>query len=431
MIEVTCTTSQLKAPTPFNLGDLQREAYRVFKFSPSYTLTLAEKLYLNGLISYPRTSSQKLSPSIDYKKIILSISELSLSLPYDDSDNKKYNGSVCHSIYKSLAVSLLSERSLSPNQGSKTDPAHPAIYPTGERPKVRLEKADFKIFDLIIKRFFATFGKPALSRLITATIQVKNDYLFRADSKKTIDEGWLPYYRPYNSLTNTGSEKELLNLRNSDSLQNISITIAEKFSQPPPRFNQATLLEQMEKDNIGTKATRSDVISTLFKRNYISNINAPRLEKTTEQPRQTGALGIVATELGLEIIQSMRSYVPEIISSDLTRFTEAQLYQIESGTMRSANVLKSAIDRLNEALVYLKKKEKEIGDRLTEAITMTRLQQQQRQHRQTTLGACPVCRDGLLRIIRSSRTKKRFIGCSNYTSGKCKAAAACRRLDHY
>ena len=291
--------------------------------------------------------------------------------------------------------------------------------------EVTCTTSQLKIFDLIIKRFFATFGKPALSRLITATIQVKNDYLFRADSKRTIDEGWLPYYRPYNSLTNTGSEKELLNLRNSDSLQNISITIAEKFSQPPPRFNQATLLEQMEKDNIGTKATRSDVINTLFKRNYISNINAPRLEKKTDQqPRQTGALGIVATELGLEIIQSMRSYVPEIISSDLTRFTEAQLYRIESGTMRSATVLKSAIDRLSEALVYLKKKEKEIGHHLTEAITMTRPQQQQRQHQQTTLGACPVCRDGLLRIIRSSRTKKRFIGCSNYTSGKCKAAAA-------
>jgi len=414
VIEVTCTTNQLKAPAPFNLGDLQREAYRVFKFSPSYTMTLAEKLYLNGLISYPRTSSQKLSPSMDYKKIISSISEL--------SDNKKCKGGVGHSIYKSLAGSLLSERSLSPNQGSKTDPAHPAIYPTGERPKERLEADDFKIFDLIIKRFFATFGKPALSRLVTATIQVRNGYLFRADSKKMIDEGWLPYYRPYNSLTNTGTEKELLNLRNGDNLQNISITIAEKFSQPPSRFNQATLLEQMEKDNIGTKATRSDVMSTLFKRNYITNINAPRLEKITdEQPRQTGALGIQATEIGFEIIKSMRNYVPEIISSDLTRFTEAQLHQIESGTMKSATVLESAIKRLNEALVSLKKKENEIGHHLTEAITMTGLRQRQRQ--QTTVGICPVCTDGLLKIIRSGRTKKRFVGCSNYNSGKCKAAA--------
>ena len=422
VIEVTSTTSQLKAPTPFNLGDLQREAYRVFKFSPSNTLTVAEKLYLNGLISYPRTSSQKLSPLMDYKKIISSISEFSLSLSYDNSIKKKYNGDRGHSIYKNLGLSLLSERFLSPNQGSKTDPAHPAIYPTGERPKAKFEAADFKIFDLIIKRFFASFGKPAVSRLITATIQVKNDYLFRADSKRIIDEGWLPYYRPYISLTNSTGEKELLNLRNGDNLQNISITIVEKFGQPPSRFNQATLLEQMEKDNIGTKATRADIISTLFKRNYITNTSAPRVEKITDQkPRQTRALGIQATEIGFQIIQSMRKYVPEIISSDLTRFTEAQLYQIESGTMKSATVLESAIKRLNKVLVSLKKKENEIGHHLTEAITMTGLRQRQRQ--QTTVGICPVCTDGLLKIIRSSRTKKRFVGCSNYNSGKCKAAA--------
>jgi DNA topoisomerase I len=422
VIEVTCTTSQLKAPYPFNLGDLQREAYRVFKFSPGYTLTIAEKLYLNGLISYPRTSSQKLAPSIDYKKIIKSISEFSLSVPFDDN-SKKYNSDACHSIYKSLGASLLSERSLSPNQGSKTDPAHPAIYPTGERPKEKLEAADFKVFDLIVKRFFATFGKPALSRLMTITIQVKKDYLFRAESRKTVNEGWLPYYRPYISLTKTASEKELPNLQNGDILQNISITIVEKFSQPPSRFNQATLLEQMEKDNIGTKATRSDVISTLFKRNYISNISTPRLgEIMNQQSTQTGVSGIQATEIGFEIIQSMRNYLPEIISSDLTRSTEAQLNQVESGTMRSANVVESAIERLNEALITLKKKENEIGHHLTEAMKMTGLREQQ-QRQQMTLGACPVCTDGILKILRSSKTKKRFVGCSNYISGKCKAAA--------
>jgi DNA topoisomerase-1 len=104
-------------------------------------------------------------------------------------------------------------------------------------------------------------------------------------------------------------------------------------------------------------------------------------------------------------------------------FTEAQLYQIESGTMKSATVVESAIKRLNKALVSLKKKENEIGHHLTEAITMTGLRQRKRQRQQTTVGICPVCTDGLLKIIRSGRTKKRFVGCSNYNSGKCKAAA--------
>src|ERR671929_1224418 len=154
-----------RAPNPFNLGDLQKEAYRVFRFSPSYTLSIAEKLYLVALISYPRTSSQKLPISIDYKKIISDLSRI-------------------NSNYTNLAKTLLGIDHLAPNEGSKTDPAHPAIYPTGMKPKGKLQGIEAKIFDLIIKRFFASFGKPAVSRLITATIQVKNDYLFRAGSKR-------------------------------------------------------------------------------------------------------------------------------------------------------------------------------------------------------------------------------------------------------
>src|SRR5205085_2972890 len=79
----------VKAPNPFNLGDLQKEAYRVFKFSPSKTLTIAEKLYINALVSYPRTSSQKLPPLINYKKIILGLSRIGYS---GVGDGKKRSG---------------------------------------------------------------------------------------------------------------------------------------------------------------------------------------------------------------------------------------------------------------------------------------------------------------------------------------------------
>jgi DNA topoisomerase I len=417
VIDVTSMTTPFKPPTPFNLGDLQREAYKAFKFSPRYTLTIAEKLYLNALISYPRTSSQKLPRSMDYKKTIKDLSELSLPVPFDNNDKNVIK--VNQNIYKNLASSLLCETSLSPNEGSKTDPAHPAIYPTGEKPKGGLETADLRLFDLIIKRFFATFGKSALIRLTTVTIQVNGDYLFKANSRKTVYEGWLPYYRPYFRATNTDSKKEIMDLHIGDALDNINMKTIESFSQPPPRFNQATLLEQMEKDNIGTKATRSDIISTLFKRNYISNTTAPQLEKVNAQQRRSVSVGIEATDIGFEIIQSMRKYVPEIVSKDLTRSTEAQLDQIESGKMKSTTVLHNATEKLNETLLSFKKKEIDIGHQITDAITITRMRQQQ----QTTLGSCPLCIVGHLKIIRSSKTKKRFVGCSNYASGKCKATA--------
>src|ERR671929_80588 len=105
-------------PHPFNIGDLQKEAFIEFKFTPTYTLTLAEKLYLNALISYPRTSSQKLPPTIGYGKIISRLSKI---------------GS-----YSQLTLMLLSKKRLVPNQGRMTDPAHPAIYPTGVAPQHKL-----------------------------------------------------------------------------------------------------------------------------------------------------------------------------------------------------------------------------------------------------------------------------------------------------
>src|SRR6185312_16803678 len=79
----------LRPPHPFNLGDLQHEAYRVFKFPPRYTLALAEKLYLTALISYPKTSSQKLPPSINYKKIITNLADINSSLQYKNISAKR------------------------------------------------------------------------------------------------------------------------------------------------------------------------------------------------------------------------------------------------------------------------------------------------------------------------------------------------------
>jgi DNA topoisomerase-1 len=415
LIEIKSQKILLKAPAPFNLGDLQMEAYRVFKFSPSYTLTIAEKLYISALISYPRTSSQKIPPSINYKKIILGLSNISLFVPYDISAKK--SSEVNQNVYKNLALLLLSETRLSPNEGSKTDPAHPAIYPTGEKPKGKLDLAELKLFDLIIKRFFATFGKPAISQLTTITIQVKDDHLFTADSRKNLYEGWMYYYKPYSNRMNMNSESQLPELYKDDILKNINITTYEKFSQPPPRFNQATLLKQMEKDNIGTKATRSDIISTLFKRNYIMNVNSYQSEQTNDLQTRAVRVGIEATDIGFEIIQSMRKYIPEIVSKDLTRSTEVQLQQIESGGMKSTVVLENAIDKLKRTAICFKKNEIDIGNQITDALIITRKQQQ------IALGRCPVCAEGHLKIIKSKRTKKRFVGCSNYTSGKCKAVA--------
>ena len=404
----------LKAPSPFNLGDLQKEAFRVFKFSPSYTLSIAEKLYLNALISYPRTSSQKLPSSVSYRKIISGLSKIGTAALGNNEKIGSFNSSISIGPYTKLAEVLLSKHYLSPNEGRKTDPAHPAIYPTGEKPKGRLDIAQLKLLDLIIRRFLATFGEPAISQDTTVTILVKGDHVFIADGKKMISEGWMHFYKPYIIRSGPGTQFYLLSIYDGDILKNISVMMAEKFTKPSPRFNQASLLEKMEKEKIGTKATRSDIISTLFKRNYISNtISIPYLE----QRNRLGGVGIEATDIGFEIIQSMRKYMPSIVSTNLTRSMEEQLDEIESGKAKSKFVIDYAIVKLKEAIIPFKEREIEIGNQITEALDITRNKQEM------VLGTCPVCGSGDLKIIRSSITKKRFVGCSNYASDKCKATA--------
>ena len=409
------------APFPFNLSDLQKEAYRIFKFSPSFTLSLAEKLYINTLISYPRTSSQRLPSSIDYRKIISDLSKI--SFPTTESD---FNGLSSRSTkppttgpYSKLAMDLISNTNiLSPNEGSKTDPAHPAIYPTGEKPRGRLNAIDFKLFDLIIRRFFATFGQPAISLQTLVTILVKNEHIFEADNETLIDKGWMHFYIPnVSKRLASGSQSYLQELRTGDMLKNSAVTLTDRFTQPPPRFNQSSLLEEMETQKIGTKATRSEIITILFKRNYISNTPPSTDPSYSRQNNGQGGGGIVATDLGIEIVQSMRSYLPTIVSADLTRSMEELLEGIESGNDRSDSVIKYAKAKLNEAIIPFKEKEIEIGNRITVAINITRNKQQM------ILGTCPVCGKGSLKIIKSRKTKKRFVGCSNYSSGACKATA--------
>jgi len=124
-------------PVPFDLTTLQREAYRLHKFSPSKTLSTAQKLYLDGIISYPRTSSQKIPEAIEPKKILKKLAE-----QFPDA--------------------VAQATRTKPKEGIKDDPAHPSIYPTGEFPG-NLEEGALKLYTLIAKRFISTFSQDAIT----------------------------------------------------------------------------------------------------------------------------------------------------------------------------------------------------------------------------------------------------------------------------
>ncbi len=353
-------------PTPFNLTDLQVEAHRVFKMSPRKTQEVAQQLYEMALISYPRTSSQKLPAKLGLKSILEKLAKI-----------KKY---------KDKVDKVLSMRTLKPNEGKKKDEAHPAIHPTGEMIKEELTKEQMKIYDLIVKRFIATFGKPAIRESMKIKLDI-NEEVFLVEGSITKEKNWYELYEPYVSV----KDEELPKLKEGETLKVRKIEVKKKETKPPSRYTESSLIRLLEKENLGTKATRATVIGNLYDRGYIEGKQ------------------IKVTKLGLKVVDTLEKYSPEILSPKLTRKFEEEMEKIKEGKLSKDKVLKDAEIHLVEILGKFKKKEGVIGKELIESVDES-------EKENNTLGKCPKCGGNL--IIMRSKKGSRFVGCSNYP--KCK-----------
>jgi DNA topoisomerase-1 len=368
-MKVNITTVHQKPPIPFDVGTLQREAYSLFGYTPNRTLAIAQRLYLDALISYPRTSSQKLPPIIDYKKILNFLKR--------------------KPAYSKLASKLLEKEELKPREGAKEDSAHPAVYPTGNLPEKPLGTPEKNVWDLVVRRFMAVFGEETLKESLKVRLDV-NGHSFFLRGRRILREGWMEYYKPY-----IRAEEVLLpHIEEGGKVRLRRVTREDKFTSPPPRYNPASLLKKMEKLGIGTKATRAGIIQTLYNRGYV------RDER------------IVVTELGFDVIDVLGKYAPDVISAKLTQELEGKMEQIQNNNMKRETVLEEVVEQLKPQLEQFKQNEEPIGEALTKAIKKAQTEER-------IVGKCPNCGTGNLTIIYSRKTQKRFVGCSNYFKGLC------------
>ncbi len=357
-------------PVPFDLGTLQSEAYKIFRYTPMRTLNIAQHLYINALISYPRTSSQKLPQTIGYKTIMKKLSKMAM--------------------YSQLATELLSKPALKPHEGQKVDSAHPAIYPTGNPPEKPLGIPEKNILDLIIHRFLAAFGEPTVRQNIKATISL-NGKLFQLNGTRTLHDGWVQFYKPYIQL----KDVILPTLIEGQKIDVKKVLLKENFSKPPARYNPRSLLLKMEQEEIGTKATRAATIQTLYDRKYLH-----------------GEDNLVISDLGFEVTEILAKYCPNVVSPQLTQKLETKMSEIQLRKETKQAVLKDAIEILGPVILNLKEKESIIGTQLDQALRHA-IQEER------IVGSCPKCIDGKLVILRSKKTGKRFVGCTNYFQLNC------------
>jgi DNA topoisomerase-1 len=356
--EVKASERSIKPPTPFNTTGLLTTAASL-GFSAAKAMSIAENLYMNGYISYPRVDNTVYPPSLDLRGIL---SELSASQEFAE-----------------LCASLLAQDKLTPTRGKKETTDHPPIHPTAAASRARLAPQEWKIYELVVRRFMATLAGEAVVLSVRVDLDCGPEP-FVARGSRTADEGWYRYY-PY------GRKKEVM-LPHLEVGEVVRVDEPPELkrgeTQPPPRYNQGKLIEKMEELGLGTKSTRHSIIEGLYGRGYVYG-----------DP-------ITPSETGIAVTEALRKYAGVISSPEMTAALERDMDAIAEGAETQAEVVDKSREMLTEVMHLLENSKDELAAEIRNGIKEDRI-----------LGACPKCESNL-RIVRAKKSKKRFVGCSGY-----------------
>ncbi|MFQ6062954.1 MAG: DNA topoisomerase, partial [Methanosarcinales archaeon] len=287
------------------------------------------------------------------------------------------------SVFKEYAMELLKKKELIPTRGKKESTDHPPIHPVsvavpkgGTSVKSALKEEEWKVYELVTRRFFATFADAAIWETMKVLIEINGED-FKATGSRLIEKGWRWYY-PYRAI----EDKILPKLEKGVQVQVLKVDLVSKETQPPQRYGQGRLIKKMEELGLGTKSTRHETISKLYSRTYVHG-----------NPLQP-------TKIAYSVTDTLSKYAEKITKPDMTRALEQDMDKIANGSLKKEKVIELSRSMLKEVFDALEKNKEEISKELREGLREDKI-----------VGTCPDCTSEL--IIRSSR-KGRFIGCTSY-----------------
>ncbi len=367
---------------PFITSTLQQEASRKLRFGASKTMRTAQKLYEGieldgetiGLITYMRTDGVDLG-----EEAISGIREL--------IGNKFGNDYLPKTVraYKSKV--------------KNAQEAHEAIRPTDvflspDEIKKYLNEDEFKLYDLIWKRTVACQMESAL--MDQASVDIANSdrqVVLRATGSIVAFEGFLTLYKEdEDDKEAKEEEKRLPPLKEGDALQLEEVTPNQHFTQPPPRYTEASLVKKMEELGIGRPSTYASIMQVLRDRNYV----------TLEQRR------FIPDSRGRIVTSFLSNFFGKYVEYNFTANLEEELDGITSGTIKYKDMLKKFWDDFSASVEEAK------GLTITEVID--KLDDELEEYLYPNGGddkrKCPKCDDGVLSLKLGKFGA--FIGCSNY-----------------
>ena len=366
---VTAYSAKARAvlpPAPFNTTSLMSAASGA-GVSPARALKAAESLYLDGLISYPRTDNTYYPASLDLRALLTTIS--------------------AHEPVAEVAAELARQPTLKPTHGSKRATDHPPIHPVGV-PRQPLSGDRARVYDLVVRRFLATLLPPATIEGQRVDLKVGEEP-FVARGSRVAEPGFLRVWQPYAAQR----DKQLPKLAKGDELKVLEVRSEAKETQPPSRYGQGTLIEKMEELGLGTKATRADIVQHLYDRNYVRG--------NPVEPTELGIALISAFNAALADGSPRRQdggETTDISSPTMTAKLEAEMDKITAKELRREEVVAESQKMLEHAYQLLAAHAEQIRAIVKGAV-----------REDLTVGVCANC-GGELRILRG-KTGKRFVAC--------------------
>jgi DNA topoisomerase I len=365
--DVSSKRSQRKPPAPYNTTAFTTDASSRLGITPANAMRIAEDLYMDGFISYPRTDNTVYPRSLNTRELVSSL----VRIPDFE------------------AASSLLDGELRPTRGRKETTDHPPIHPTQALYPDSLDGPKRRVYELIVRRFLATFSPPMITESTRADIEAGSETYFVRGSV-VVDPGYAAIYTYARS-----SDEEIPKLEQGQSLElDGDPWIVDKETQPPPRISQGKLVEMMEERGLGTKATRAEIIQKLYDRGYVYG-NPP-------EPSETG----------IAMYKAFHEYVPRMATPEMTAELEQDMDEIAAGKTSKDDVLDTSREMLHSTTAALQDRSDDLAQQIWAGMDEDKF-----------LGPCKVCEDAgrkhedgspnRLRII-ELRGGKRFVGCEGY-----------------
>jgi DNA topoisomerase-1 len=321
------------AAPPFTTSKLQQDSSRKLRFSVKRTMMIAQRLYegvelgeegLVGLITYMRTDSTRVAPE--------AIQEV-----------REYVG-------KEYGAQYLPETPNTYKEKKEAQAAHEAIRPTSamrhpDQVKQYLKEDEFKVYKLIWQRFVASQINPAVFDQTTVDIDAKNGkeiFWFRVTGSVLKFDGFLRVYEESKEGKDEEDEElkhKLPGLEAGEKLTLKELKPEQHFTEPPPRFNEASLVKELEERGIGRPSTYAAILTTIQERQYVQKIGGK----------------FTPTEIGLVVTDLLVENFRDIFDLQYTARLEEELDEIEEGKEKWTDALKEFYKKFQKDLKYAEK----------------------------------------------------------------------------